>query len=249
LLILPEHLIDIALGVFFLVMVPGRRWLASRNLKFGFWHLAVAGAVIGFLTGIVVSTGPLSVPAFAAYGLVKGAFIATEAAGSLALYISKALTFRQFGALPVDIMVKGLISGFVGDGRHLHRTPDRRAAERRRLPAPARRRDDHFRHGALVGGHSLEGCAIVAGIKGDTMNKCLSAAMAQPWRWRPRLPAADGQQLNATNANSQVYIGALTCNVSGGTGYVFGSTPDQGNGIKAFFTAFLNIFRRLGKGR
>jgi uncharacterized membrane protein YfcA len=111
LLILPEHLIDIALGVFFLVMVPGRRWLASRNLKFGFWHLAAAGAVIGFLTGIVVSTGPLSVPAFAAYGLVKGAFIATEAAGSLALYISKALTFRQFGALPVDIMVKGLISG------------------------------------------------------------------------------------------------------------------------------------------
>ena len=111
LLILPEHLIDIALGVFFLVMVPGRRWLASRNLKFGFWHLAAAGAVIGFLTGIVVSTGPLSVPAFAAYGLVKGAFIATEAAGSRALYISKALTFRQFGALPVDIMVKGLISG------------------------------------------------------------------------------------------------------------------------------------------
>jgi uncharacterized membrane protein YfcA len=111
LLILPEHLIDIALGVFFLVMVPGRRWLASRNLKFGFWHLAAAGAVIGFLTGIVVSTGPLSVPAFAAYGLVKGAFIATEAAGSLALYISKALTFRQFGALPSDIVVKGLISG------------------------------------------------------------------------------------------------------------------------------------------
>jgi uncharacterized protein len=111
LLILPERVIDVALGLFFLVMVPGRRWLASRNLKFGFWHLAAAGAVIGFLTGVVVSTGPLSVPAFAAYGLVKGAFIATEAAGSLALYISKALTFRQFGALPVDIVVKGLISG------------------------------------------------------------------------------------------------------------------------------------------
>ena len=111
LLILPERLIDVALGLFFLVMVPGRRWLASRNLKFGFWHLVAAGAVIGFLTGIVVSTGPLSVPAFAAYGLVKGAFIATEAAGSLALYISKALTFHQFGALPADILVKGLITG------------------------------------------------------------------------------------------------------------------------------------------
>jgi hypothetical protein len=48
---------------------------------------------------------------FASYGLVKGAFIATEAAGSLALYISKAATFRTFGALPMDIVIKGLISG------------------------------------------------------------------------------------------------------------------------------------------
>ena len=80
-------------------------------MTIGLGGLVVADAVIGFLTGIVVSTGPLSVPTFAAYGLVKGAFIATEAAGSLALYISKALTFRQFGALPVDIVIKGLISG------------------------------------------------------------------------------------------------------------------------------------------
>ena len=111
LLVLPEKFVDVALGLFFLAMVPGRRWLATRNLRFGFWHLAMAGAVIGFLTGIVVSTGPLSVPAFAAYGLVKGAFIATEDAGSLALYISKALVFREFGALPFDIVLKGLISG------------------------------------------------------------------------------------------------------------------------------------------
>ncbi len=73
--------------------------------------LVIAGAVIGFLTGIVVSTGPLSVPTFAAYGLVKGAFIATESAGSLALYLSKAVTFQQFGALPLDIATKGLITG------------------------------------------------------------------------------------------------------------------------------------------
>jgi len=111
LLILPERVVDLALGLFFLAMVPGRRWLATRNIKLGFAGLALAGAVIGFLTGVVVSTGPLSVPAFTAYGLVKGAFIASEAAGSLALYISKALTFRQLGALPLDIVAKGLISG------------------------------------------------------------------------------------------------------------------------------------------
>lgn len=31
------------------------------------------------------------------------------------------------------------------------------------------------------------------------------------------------QQLNTTNANSRIYIGSLTCNVGGGTGYVLGS--------------------------
>jgi uncharacterized membrane protein YfcA len=111
LLVLPETAVEVALGLFFLAMIPGRRWLAARNLSIGFGGLTIAGAVIGFLTGIVVSTGPLSVPTFAAYGLVKGAFIATEAAGSLALYIAKAITFQQFGALPLDIVVKGLITG------------------------------------------------------------------------------------------------------------------------------------------
>jgi uncharacterized membrane protein YfcA len=111
LLVLPERAVDVALGLFFLAMIPGRRWLGARNLTLGHGGLALAGAIIGFLTGIVVSTGPLSVPTFAAHGLVKGAFIATEAAGSLALYISKGLTFQLLGALPPDIVVKGLISG------------------------------------------------------------------------------------------------------------------------------------------
>lgn len=111
LLILPEKAVDVALGLFFLAMIPARRWLAARNFKIGTWLLVVAGALIGFLTGVVVSTGPLSVPVFTAYGLVKGAFIATEAASSLALYISKAITFRSFGALPTDILLNGLIAG------------------------------------------------------------------------------------------------------------------------------------------
>ena len=111
LLILPEKVVDVALGLFFLAMIPGRRWLAAKNLKIGLWQLALAGAFIGFLTGIVVSTGPLNLPVFASYGLVKGAFIATEAASSLALYISKAIAFRSFGALPTDILLKGLLAG------------------------------------------------------------------------------------------------------------------------------------------
>jgi uncharacterized membrane protein YfcA len=111
LLVLPPRLVDIALGLFFLAMIPGRRWLAAMNIRLRLWQLAVAGGLIGFVTGIVLSTGPLSVPAFTAYGLSKGAFISTEAASSLALMISKIATFRQLGALPMPSIIKGLIIG------------------------------------------------------------------------------------------------------------------------------------------
>jgi hypothetical protein len=80
-------------------------------LRTSLWQLALAGAVIGFLTGIVISTGPLSVPAFTSYGLLRGALISTEAASSLALFVSKVTTFRQLGALPLPSIIQGLVVG------------------------------------------------------------------------------------------------------------------------------------------
>ncbi len=111
LLILPARLVDVALGLFFLAMIPARRWLRARNLTLGLWQLALAGAVIGFITGIVLSTGPLSVPAFAGYGLTLGPFLSTEAASSFALMVAKIATFRQLGALPTPAVLQGLIIG------------------------------------------------------------------------------------------------------------------------------------------
>ena len=35
------------------------------------------------------------------------------------------------------------------------------------------------------------------------------------------------QQLNTTNANSRIYIGSLTCNIEGGTGYILGSSKSM----------------------
>lgn len=110
--VLPASIVDIALGLFFLAMIPARHWIDAKKLRIRWWQLSVAGGVIGFLTGVVLSTGPLSVPAFTAYGLNKGAFLSTEAASSLALYISKAVTFRELGALPSEVMVQGAIVGF-----------------------------------------------------------------------------------------------------------------------------------------
>jgi len=131
LLALPSHTVDVAIGTFLIAMVPVRHFLARHELKANLWHLAIGGAIIGYLTGIVASTGPLSVPLFLFYGLSKGAFLATEAASSLGLYFSKSVTFERFGALTSDVLIKGLIAGsslmfgaFVAKRFVLHLKPD-----------------------------------------------------------------------------------------------------------------------------
>jgi uncharacterized membrane protein YfcA len=110
-LAMPVTAVELALGVFLLAMIPIRRWLLGRGFRIRVLGLALAGAAVGFLTGIVASTGPLNTPFFLAYGLSRGAFIATEAAGSLFVFSAKSLTFRAFGALPPEIALHGVLVG------------------------------------------------------------------------------------------------------------------------------------------
>lgn len=111
LLTIPQRWVEAVIGIFFLAMIPARRWFAAHDLRMSLWQMALVGAVVGYLTGIVVSTGPINAPFFLSYGLVKGAYLSTEALGSLAVYISKAVVFRSFGALPVELIYKGLVIG------------------------------------------------------------------------------------------------------------------------------------------
>jgi uncharacterized protein len=111
LLVLDPRLVEGTLGGLFLVMIPARRWLLARGLRVKAWHLTLVGAGIGFLSGMVASTGPINTPFFLAYGLVKGAYLATEALGSMAIGLTKALVFRHFDALPLETVMRGLLIG------------------------------------------------------------------------------------------------------------------------------------------
>jgi hypothetical protein len=111
LLTLDPHLVEGLLGVLFLVMVPARRWLMARGLRIEAWHLLFVGAGIGFMSGLVASTGPINTPFFIAYGLVKGAYLATEAFGSIAVGLTKTIVFQRLDALSWETAVRGLIIG------------------------------------------------------------------------------------------------------------------------------------------
>lgn len=111
LIALDARMVETALGIFLIAVVPVRRWLVARGFSVNLWGLAVVGAVIGFLTGLVASTGPLNTPFFLAYGLTKGAYISTEAVGSGAVSLVKSLVFRTYGVLPWETIVRGLLCG------------------------------------------------------------------------------------------------------------------------------------------
>ena len=111
LLVLDPRVVEGVLGGLFLLMIPARRWLFARGMRVEAWHLTLVGAVIGFLSGMVASTGPINTPFFLAYGLVKGAYLATEALGSMAIGLTKAIVFQRFNALPLETVVRGLFIG------------------------------------------------------------------------------------------------------------------------------------------
>ena len=111
LLRLPARRVELCLGIFFLLLIPLRRRLAGACARINDWQLALAGGAIGYLTGLLFATGPLSVTVFAAYGLVNGAFLATESASALVFYLAKAGVFGGSGVLPVALLLKGCLVG------------------------------------------------------------------------------------------------------------------------------------------
>jgi uncharacterized protein len=105
------RMVEAGLGAFLLAAVPLRRWLIARGFRVTLPMMAVVGAGIGFLTGLVASTGPINTPFFLGYGLSKGAYIASEALGSAAISLTKATVFHSFGALPRQTLLRGLLIG------------------------------------------------------------------------------------------------------------------------------------------
>ncbi len=111
LITLDEKLVEATLGFFLIVLIPIRRWMRKKNFYLQLWQMSLVGAVIGYLTGIVATTGAINTPFFLAYGLTKGAFLGTEAASTLSILFTKGITFHRLGFLNIAAIVQGLLIG------------------------------------------------------------------------------------------------------------------------------------------
>jgi uncharacterized membrane protein YfcA len=119
------------LGLFLMMTVLCRRIGRGSALRIPVGGFAILGAIFSFLSALLGSIGPIMIPFFLAYGLVKASLIGTEALATVVMHVTKLVAYRRFSILTLDSMVIGLALGsimilgsFVGK-KILDRLPER----------------------------------------------------------------------------------------------------------------------------
>ncbi len=118
------------LGVFLLLIVVWRH-VRPTSKKPPLESFAALGAGSSFLSALLGSVGPLMAPFFLAYGLVKGAYIGTEALATVVMHVSKLVAYRQAAVLSGAAVLVGLalgplmVAGSYAGKRIVDRLPER----------------------------------------------------------------------------------------------------------------------------
>ncbi len=119
------------LGVFLIVVVLYRHIGRRTTRRLPLRAFAPIGAVFSFLSALLGSVGPILIPFFLAYGLVKGALIGTEALATVVMHVTKLVAYGSAAVLTTTGIAVGLALGsimivgsFVGK-KILDRLPER----------------------------------------------------------------------------------------------------------------------------
>lgn len=96
------------LGVLLLVVVAWRR-INPRPRRPAASTFVTVGALSGFGSALLGSVGPLTAPFFLSFGLVRGAYIGTEAACALTMHLTKTATYGAGDLLSGRVLLLGLL--------------------------------------------------------------------------------------------------------------------------------------------
>lgn len=100
-----------ALGAFLVLIVVLRHLPRMKAFRTPLRGFALIGAASSFLSALLGSVGPLMAPFFLAYGLVKGAYIGTEALSTVVMHVTKLIAYRESAILPLHAVLSGLALG------------------------------------------------------------------------------------------------------------------------------------------
>jgi len=127
----PSEWLGRFVGLFLIASVPLRRILAMDFFRMRLAYFPALGAVVGLVSGLVVTTGPLNTPFFLAYGLRRGAYVGTEALCAMVMHLARGAALARYALLTWETFAVGALLGatmFAGSWlgrRALERMSDR----------------------------------------------------------------------------------------------------------------------------
>jgi uncharacterized protein len=101
------------IGGFLLASVPLRRLLSMGHWRVRLVHFPLIGAAFGLLSSTVVTVGAALTPFYLAYGLRRGAYIATEAVCAFSMHVTRGAVLARYRLLTGEVVLIGLALGAV----------------------------------------------------------------------------------------------------------------------------------------
>ncbi len=119
----PEGLLTRLLGAFLLGCVIWRHTRKKKRRSFTTWRFTMIGGAFAFVSALVGSAGPFLAPFFLEYGLLRGAYIGTEALSTAIMHVTKLTTYAAGDVLSAHAIRTGVLLGpimvlgsFIGKG-------------------------------------------------------------------------------------------------------------------------------------
>jgi uncharacterized membrane protein YfcA len=106
---LPTAVILRGVGVFLLIVVVIRHTKINRTIP-SIWLMPV-GALVGFLSAVIGSAGPIGATAFLSLNLAPTAYVASEAVTAALMHLTKTAIYGQYNLLGRDDVFTGIIIG------------------------------------------------------------------------------------------------------------------------------------------
>lgn len=128
---LSGEIISVILGIFLICAVPLSRFCQRRQLRVGPRGLAMGSGLFGLGSGTTTGMGMFLAPLLLGAGVTGQTFLATDAAISTAINVTKMLAFGQQDVLDPSLLVMGLLLGCLTlPGNYLGRWLVRRTSTR-----------------------------------------------------------------------------------------------------------------------
>ena len=106
----PSEWLGRFIGLFLIASVL-RRILATDFFRMRLRYFPALGAVVGLISGLVVTTGPLNTPFFLAYGLRRGAYVGTEAVCAMVMHLARGAALARYALMTWQAAAVGALLG------------------------------------------------------------------------------------------------------------------------------------------